>query len=361
MELIEVSGAHHEMGVAFARACGDAIAGLYEARVLNAIEQAAQYGGNHVTEGHLVEIGRASLPIVERYHPAGYEELAGIAEGSGMDLVRVWVMNALTDLRDIAAYTDVARWAPLVDGEGCSSFVLQGDRAADGTAYVGQTWDLSTSNMPFVRLLRRRPKDGPSTLCLTTVGCLSLIGMNEAGIAVGTTNIRTLDARAGVCYLDVLHKALHQTDFESAVHEMVDAPRAGAHYFYVADAEGRAAGLECSAAKHARIDVPAGPYVHCNHVLEEQNAALEAPGTPVLSSHHRQGRLAALLEGGRQHTAEDLMGFLADHEGAELSICRHDYNGISSNGSVIMNPATRRLWAVHGPACEGTWQGYDVA
>jgi len=362
MELIEVSGSHEAMGAAFGEACRADIQGLYEARVLNAIEQAAQYGGKSVTEGHLVEIAKASLPMVEAYHPAGLAELRGIARGANQTLERIWVMNALTDLRDIAAYTDVSGWAPPVDGEGCSSFLLDGGRAADGTTYAGQTWDLSTSNMPFVRMLRRRPHDGPTTLCLTTVGCLSLIGMNEAGICVGTTNIRTLDARPGVCYLDVLHKALHQTRFEDAVAVMSDAPRAGAHYFYVADADGRAAGLECSAARCEQVDVAGGAaYVHCNHVLCAPNLALEAQGTPVESSMHRQGRLGALLEGRAQHGVEDLMGFLADHDGGERSICRHDFNGISSNGSVIMNPATRRLWAVHGPACEGAWKTYEVA
>lgn len=359
MQVIELSGTHRQMGQAFGEACRDEVRGLYAARVLNAIEQAATYGGHSVTEGHLVQIAKACLPLVQAYHPEGYAELSGIAQGANLDLERVWVMNALTDLRDIASYTDVARWAPPVDGEGCSAFILQGDQSAEGTGFVGQTWDLSTSNMPFVRIVKRRPTEGPATVCLTTVGCLSLIGMNAHGVSVGTTNIRTLDARPGVCYLDVIHKALHQTDLESAAHTITEAPRAGAHYFYVMDGQGRAAGLECSATQSARVDVDQGHSVHCNHVLEENNRALEAPGTPVESSLHRQGRLSTLLGApDRTHRPEDLMGYLADHDGGDRGICRHDFGGISSNGSVIMNPATRRLWAVHGPACTGTWACY---
>jgi isopenicillin-N N-acyltransferase-like protein len=359
MEVIELQGTPGEMGAAFGEACREAILGLYEARVLNAIQQAKEYGGKTVTEGHLMAIGQASLPSVAAYHPDGHAELAGIARGSGLDLVRVWVMNALTDLRDVAAYTDVALWAPPVDGEGCSSFLLGPERAADGTGYAGQTWDLATSNMPFVRIVRRRPREGLATTCLTTVGCLSLIGLNAAGIAVGTTNIRTLDARAGVCYLDVIHKALHQPTLAEAVAAVESAPRAGAHYFYLMDAAGEAAALECSAAKSVRIPV-AGAYVHCNHVLAQDLLPLEPQGTPVASSHARQGRLARLLAERPTHTAAALEGYLADHEGGVNAICRHDYNGISSNGSVIMNPATRTLRAVHGPACQGEWRSYEV-
>jgi len=361
MQVIEVAGSHRQMGAEFGEACRDDVRGLFEARVLNAIEQAKTYGGHSVTEAHLIEIAKASLPIVQDYHPAGFEELQGIAEGSGLGLERVWVMNALTDLRDIAAYTDVALWAPPVDGEGCSSFIVKGDSSADGTGFVGQTWDLSTSNMPFVRIVKRRPAQGPATVCLTTVGCLSLIGMNEHNVSIGTTNIRTLDARKRVCYLDVIHCALHQEDLESAVRVMAEAPRAGAHYFYVMDGQGRAAGLECSAQQHARIDVKTGHYVHCNHMLEEAVRGLEAQGTPVQSSMHRQGRLSTLLSGAQgQMDAARLQGFLADHDGQDRGICRHDFNGISSNGSVIMNPEARRLWTVHGPACEGSWAEHQV-
>jgi len=361
MQIIEVSGSHRQMGAAFGEACRQDVQGLYEARVLNAIEQAKTYGGRSVTEGHLIQIAKTSLPIVKDYHPAGLEELEGIAEGSGLGLHRVWVMNALTDLRDIAAFADVTLWAAPVDGEGCSSFILKGESSGDGTGFVGQTWDLSTSNMPFMRIVKRRPTDGPATVCLTTVGCLSLIGMNEHGVSVGTTNIRTVDARKGVCYLDIIHHALHQRGLEPAIRVMTEAPRAGAHYFYVMDGQGHAVGLECSAQQHTRIDVRSGHYVHCNHVLEDHNRSLEAQGTPVESSMHRQGRLSTLLsDPDRRPGALELQSFLGDHDGEERAICRHGFNGISSNASVIMNPEARRLWTVHGPACEGRWTEHQL-
>lgn len=359
MDVIELSGTPEAMGAAFGEAERGPIRGLYEARVANAIEQAAAYGGNTVGEGHLVRIAQASLPILEGYAPRGLAELRGIARGANLTLEQIWLMNALTDLRDIAAYGDIAAFAPPVDGEGCSSFLVSPAHSADGTGWAGQTWDLATSNMPFVRLVRRRPDEGPETFCLTTVGCLSLIGMNAEGIAVGTTNIRTLDAGPGVCYLDVIHQALAQPDLEAAAHAVSSAPRAGAHYFYVMDGEGRGAAFECSAKQHARVDVAEGAYTHCNHILDAEIGALEAQNTPVASSHHRQGRLAELLAQGRP-TGADLRGFLADHEGGEKAICRHDYNGISSNGSMVMNPANRTVWAVHGPACEGTWTEHRV-
>jgi isopenicillin-N N-acyltransferase-like protein len=203
--------------------------------------------------------------------------------------------------------------------------------------------------------VRRAPEGGPRTVSLTTDGCLSLIGLSEEGIAVGTTNIRTTDARAGVSYLDVIHRALSARTFEAAAAAVTDAPRAGAHYYHLADGQGRAAGIECTALRSARIDVAAGTYVHCNHVLVEAHCALEARG-PLASSRQRQARLAELLEG---HPGAirvpDLERFLADHRHGEDAICRHDLGGITSNASVILDPARRVLRAVQGPACAGRW------
>ncbi len=360
MQVVELSGTHREMGAAYGEACREDIVGLYTARVSNAIEQAKAYGGRSVTEADLITIAKAALPMVKAYHEAGYEELEGIASGSNRSLEQTWVMNALTDLRDIAAFGDVSVWAAPADGEGCSSFIMQGDRTQDGTGYVGQTWDLSTSNMPFVRIVKRKPTEGPATVCLSTVGCLSLIGMNEHGVSIGTTNIRSVDAKLGVCYLDIIHKVLHQQSLAAAVEVITGAPRAGAHYYYVMDAEGAAA-VECTASQHATVDVAQGAYVHCNHVLEASNLELEAKGTPVLSSSHRQGRMAELVAQAQgPHSIEGLQAFFADHDGDERGICRHDVGGISSNGSVIMNPASKRLWAVHGPACTGTWAEHQL-
>lgn len=358
MKHLEVQGAPTVMGEAHGEAFRDQIAALYAARIDNAIGQAKSYGGVSIDEAGLLAIAKRCLPIVEGFAPAGYLELTGIARGAKMSLESIWAMNALTDLRDVAAWGDPRTWGGAPEGEGCSAFVVAPDRAKDGAALVGQTWDLSTDNLPFVILLTRKPESGPSTRTLTTVGCLSLIGMNEAGIAIGTTNIRTLDARAGVGYLDVIHAVLAETSLKSAVARVVDAPRAGAHYFYVMDASGSAAAIECTAAQSHVQHITSGTFVHCNHVLAEKNVELEVKGTPVVSSHHRQARFSELLTKNTPLDEVDLFRFLADHADEPNSICRHDYNGITSNAGVVMSPTDGRFWAVHGPPCEGTWQPF---
>jgi isopenicillin-N N-acyltransferase-like protein len=223
-----------------------------------------------------------------------------------------------------------------------------------GQALCGQTWDLATDNMPFVLLVRRRPAGAPATLALTLVGCLSLIGMNDAGLAIGTTNVRTSDSRPGVGYLDIIHKALALTDLGDAAAAITGAHRAGAHYYYLLDARGRALAIECTATDAAALPIDRGAYVHCNHMRVARHRAVEkdTPG----STREREARLTALIAAAsRPIGVETLKTFLADHDQSPRCICRHDFGGSSSNGSMIMCPTRGRAWAVHGQACAGDW------
>jgi isopenicillin-N N-acyltransferase-like protein len=352
MRIIHLHGSARAMGEAYGEQLRAEIREFYSLRVLNALAQAKQFGGRKLDEGHLLAIADKSLSVSESYDPEGHAELVGIARAANLTVAQVFAMNGLTDLRDVLA------WSSEVPGfEGCSSFLVQGDRTTDGQVLGGQTWDLATDNMPYVIGVHRRPTEGPETWSLTTVGCLSLIGLNAEGLAVGTTNIRTKDARPGICYLNIIHKALRQRTLDEAEACVTTKHRAAAHYYWLASGrESRAVGVECTAAQHHAWPVTRGHFVHCNHVLAEPHKALEAaPPKPSESTVCRQGRMGELIGGAPVVDAATMRGFLADHEGGEGAICRHDYGGISSNGAVVAEPAARRLWACQGTPCTATW------
>jgi isopenicillin-N N-acyltransferase-like protein len=351
MDILTFSGTHEAIGEAFGEACRDDIRRFYEIRLRNAIAQALDWGGRAVSEAELLSAARRSEDLTRAYHPEGWAELCGIARGANMTPEQILALNGLTDFRDVLSWHgDFEAFG------GCSSFVVQGDASKDGGVLVGQTWDLATDNMPFVVGVHRTPTDGPQTWTLTTVGCLSLIGMNEHGVSVGTTNVRTPDARPGVMYLSIIHKALHQRDLESAASAVVDAPRAGAHFYWVADGDGHASAIECTATT-AHIDaISRGVYVHCNHCLVDSHIARE-PRPPSPSSAHRTTRLQALLEDGAgAHDLDSVKAALADEEGGDNAICRDDTHGISTNGAVVIAPERREIHACHGLPSRATWR-----
>ena len=221
--------------------------------------------------------------------------------------------------------------------------------------------DLATDNMPYVLVVRRQPAEGPPTRSLTTVGCLSLIGLNAHGIAVGTTNIRTKDPRAGVTYLSIIHKALHCDSLDAATAAVVDAPRAGAHYYYLMDRGSRAAAVECSAHHAEVVTANDGVFVHTNHCLIPAHQELEAD-TPATSSHARQLRLESLIEDAKlEVTSATIEAAFGDRANGENAISRVDFNGISSNGAVVMTPASGLFRACHGTPHDAEWLDIPAA
>jgi isopenicillin-N N-acyltransferase-like protein len=337
------------MGEAFGEGCRAEARALYSLR-LEAARRHARDHGRPLDEAQVLTACRACLPATQAWDPPGYEELAGIARGAGLSLEQCFTLQGLTDLRDLLAY------GQLPEGAGCSSFVVAPDRSATGQLLLGQNWDLLTDNLPFVRLVHRRPADALETWAVTLTGCLTLIGVNAAGIAAGNTNLVTRDVRPGVQYLTVLHRALRAATLREAVAAIRGAPRAAAHYYYVAGPGGRAVGLECSATQSVAFTVDHGTFVHCNHALSPRLAALEA-GPPGQSSAFRQQRLSQLLAG---HAAPldvaALQRLLADHEGGpDRCLCRHDHEGVSTNAVAILCPAAGRIHACRGQAHVGAW------
>lgn len=350
MRILSLAGSPREIGEAFGAISRTEIHELYRLRVANAIAQALKYGGQRVTEGHVLAVAQASLDVTRGYDEAGFEELEGIAYGADLPLLKVLAMNGLTDFRDVLSWPGNAGVDGVVpDLGGCTSLVAQVDR---GGVTCGQTWDLATDNLPFVIGVVRAPTDGPVTRTLTTDGCLSLIGMNDRGIAIGTTNIRTTDARPGVNYLSIIHKALRQDTLDAAIEAITSAPRAGAHYYYVAD-RARVTLLECSARVAHRRDLEAGTAVHANHCLWPENQAIEG-SVPTSSSRFRQARMEALAAQG-DITLEAMQGFFADTDGGNDAICRDDMDGLNTNGAVVMRPGDGVIRIVQGVPTRGTW------
>lgn len=350
MRMLHLAGTPASMGEAFGESCRGEIAELYALRLAGALADAREFGAPGASEEALLDVARRSLPIVEAFDPQGAAELRGIARGAGLGADAVLAMNGLTDFRDALV------WAPRGEaGEGCTACIVQRDASRDGRLWLAQTWDLATENQPYVLAVRRQPREGPETISVTTVGCLSLLGWSEAGLVIGTTNLRTRDARPGVPYLSVIHRALGCRDADAAARCIGEAPRAGGHSYMVADRAGRAFVVECAATRAHVLPVDAGFRVHCNHCLWPEIAELEVDA-PRASSRERQRRLEALL--GEAEGAVDaaaLRRFMGDRAGGTLAICRRDFDGISSNAAWVVTPDVPVLSACWGPPGPDGW------
>jgi isopenicillin-N N-acyltransferase-like protein len=306
----------------------------------------AERGGPQVAE--LLTAGAACMRVAQAWHEEGIEEHLAIAEAAGVDAAALYATTNMTDVRDVLLLPSPA------DTEGCSVLVVPPALSAGAALLAAQTWDLNPEDLPFVVAVHRLPEAGPETWSVTCSGALSLIGMNQHGLAVGTTNIKTRGSRPGAGYLSVLHRALSSVSRPEARTAVKGAPRAAGHTYWLADVEG-AVELECSAERCEERELGQEPIARTNHCLSGPLRDLEGE-QPTSSSYSRLERLKELAARGA-HTVESLKALLADRSDGVDSVNRYaeDAQGTSTNACLIAVPAERELWACRGPADRGLW------
>jgi isopenicillin-N N-acyltransferase-like protein len=299
----------------------------------------------------LFEAGAACLDQVRAFDPAGHAEHLGIAEGAKIDPVQLFATANMTDVRDILILPDNME---TIEDEGCTAALVPPEKTREGSALQGQTWDLNGPDVDYVIALHRMPDDGPETWTVTCAGCQTLMGMNEHGISVGTTNLKTKGAKVGIPYLSVLHLALKQPTLASASAVLETAPVAGSHSYWVGDKD-QAIEWERSPQRADCRSTKEGPVVRTNHCLFDANIALETDLSP--STHQRFERMQTILTGSGDHTVASLKQSFADRTDGPLSINRfmEDQSGAATNAVVVCNPLELEFWACRGQADRGDW------
>jgi isopenicillin-N N-acyltransferase-like protein len=344
MASIQVRGTPSELG----EGQGRQLAGLVQRFVAQRLRAARVYLREHGCRDDqaFIALGRGCLEMLAGFDPDSWTEHQALSAAAGVDAVELYTCANMTDIRDILVYGTG-------DPEGCSMVLLPGSSVASGEVIAAQTWDLNPSDLEFVVAVHRQPSLGPATWSITCAGCPSLVGMNEQGVSVGTTNLKTRGARVGIPYLSLLHRALRCRDREEAGQVFSASPRAAAHSFWAADAHG-AADWECTATTAVRRDART-PLVRTNHCLvaEHQRSEGEAPSS---SSRARLARLADWAEQGGRDVASLRALFSSRADGVD-SINRYpeDAQGTSTNACIICRPAARRIDACRGSADRGAW------
>jgi len=350
---VHVAGAPVDMGRAQGEAQRERVRGFVAQRFDAARAYFAERGAGSIDE--LIRTGGECLSRAKQWHPAGIEEHVGIAEGAGLDAVELYAATNMTDVRDVVLYGATGRGADMdASSEGCSVAIVPAALSREGEVVAGQTWDLNPQDLDFVIAVHRAPRDGPKTWSVTCAGCLSLVGMNEHGVVVGTTNVKTKRTRPGVGYLSLLHRALSEPTANSAATVVASAPRAAAHTYWFADERGGRE-LECDADHAVVRDAADEPMVRTNHFLASELETDKAE-EPPFSSFARYQRLLALLGPGAVDVARFREVF-ADREDGVHSINRYpeDAQGTATNACVVAVPARREMWACRGPADRGVW------
>lgn len=352
---IELTGSPYTMGLQHGQQLAAEVAHLAHERFELARAFAALHGVD-VDRSQCEQLARRHLEIHRNLLPHVVDEWQGIADGAGLPLEDVFFANALTDFQDVL-------WqAAEIEIHGCTSFLVHNDASEQNGPLLGQTWDMHASAEQVVTVFHRNPDNGPRSIVVSTAGCLTLVGVNEHGLAVGNNNLRPTDARPGIIYLALLHQALAQSNGEEAVSAITAEGRASGHNYLVAHESGFLADVETTATQHAVDKVETGWYVHTNHYLAPELQPLEDKQQDQRSTRFRLDQVKRRLSSAdKPLSPESLRQQLSDHEGEELSICRHgEEREVRSCAFVVADPARRAIWARLGPPCQGTLQQYHL-
>lgn len=355
LQTLTVHGTPRQMGEQHGEALRERIAAFVPMRFEATLAFLQALGHNSLQA--LVDTGRSCMLHHAQWDPRGYDEHCGMARGAGVDPAELYTAANMTDVRDVLAYgRTVSTAAVPADAEGCTAVLLPRSWTLRGENLAAQTWDLNPQDLDFVVAIHRLPDDAPETWSVTCSGCLSLVGMNAAGLAVGTTNIKTQGSRVGVGYMGILHRMLGSRSFDEAAKVCSSAPRAAAHTYWLADTT-RLVEWETTAWSAVRREASDRALVRSNHCLVSSHAHHEGE-PPSASSQARLGRATALLAARHDHDQASLQALFADRSDGVDSINRwpEDDQGTATNSVVVCQPAGLQMWACRGPADRGQWR-----
>ncbi len=382
--VLDVRGSPRNLGRQIGEARRDEIRELLDL-VINRVNKGRAEQITPTTAG---AIAAGAMRFVERYAPDSLEEIRGIAQGAGVKVEQVMLLNArnmLSKADDEAGISHNAPTPPLssvergfeltrsrrqrrAQTEGCTSLMVSAGASATGEAIAGQNWDNDPAMDPFSLVLIRRPKGKPASMTWTQPGLIAYIGMNDAGIGVCMNALNGPSRREGVPWYFIVRAFFEQSSLEGIVDAAERAPRTIPANAALVTPQG-AADLEVTPQAVRVIQADrTGRLAHTNHcvhpdlVPHNHRFADRVYGQSV----PRKARAETMLsEDGSPVGVDALKRILSDHDGYPTSICRHP-NPDPLTGwqrsviSIILEPSAERMHVSRGNPCEAKYETYTL-
>lgn len=339
LRVIELNGSGYELGLQHGRILKGEIAEIVSRWKANTAEALGRDADSVLSD--FFEYARFDATI-QQYAPELYEEVRGIADGSGQNFKEVFVLNLLDEFW---VYIDN------LENHHCSNV---GVPARDGRpGYVAQNMDIETYTDGFQTLMRlEATPERPEQLILTHPGLIALNGLNASGVGMVMNTIMQLQsAPDGLPVAFVVRKVLDNTEESEALKFIQEIPHASGQN-YILGIRGKVFNFEASATKVVRFDPqnPNGTVYHTNHPVVNTDVkpwyALFSPAQekdllPVGSnSYIRFAALEKRMAAGVGITDATIMEALRSKDDPNNPVCRNPLNGGFTFASVIMTMST---------------------
>jgi len=351
LPILDIHGGHREMGQQVGETFGQQIRQML-ATYRELIS--TSYDRLRLNWDRVILQARKYQPFVAEHTPQYLRELEGMAQGAGVTLDDLMVLNCMEGIVNDALHLK------------CTSFAAAAECTQDGHVLVAHNEDWSPEDEGTVYLLRAHPQDEPAYLALTYGGLLPNVGFNEAGLAQCCDSVYPDDSRLGVPRIFVARSVLACRTLSDALGGAVMDKRAAGYNHLLAHESGELYNLEASARRFAVHYAQDGLLAHTNHYLDPRLQAVEAQPEALLRSHVRFHRADRLLHTLAPHTLESFQQILADHVNRPRSICCHDVDNpvaierSKTIASVIIDLTARSMYVARGNPCESTFHRFDL-
>jgi hypothetical protein len=230
-----ISGSPRERGRAYGSLFKDEIAAFLEREIYQAFHEQPS------PKDRLLRYAGACSEVIRRQTPEIYDELAGMAEGSGLRLEEHVLLTAHEELYHRGDL-------PLI--EHCTAVAVGPKFTKDGSTYVGQTWDWMQSVFGLSQMLHWRRTAGPSLLAYAFPGLWVGAGLNSAGLALCWTSADLgkpgQKVAVGLPSYVLLAHLMYQPSLDAVAEETRRVTQAGWFTFVMADGEGNLLNVEGS-------------------------------------------------------------------------------------------------------------------
>lgn len=363
LRVLEISGSHYEMGRQHGEAYTHDIREIADERLRLSMDET--WTGRSLSCERVLQLAQECVPYHEEYAPELMEQLQGIADATDLSIPELIIANGFTDFADVIYNAYESDPQLPIYGNECTAMLTSDVMSAGGKGFIAQTWDMHATATPYVILLSGNPDNEPDFLAFTLTGCVAMIGMNEAGIAVGINNLASADGAPGVTWPFVCRKILQQTNIDDALKCITEAKLAGGHSYMLRDGEGNGYNVEASTTAYHVKPLQDDALVHANMCLFDETLATERPLTDDLveDSVKRLNRASTLLKVNKQLTAQDIMDVTRNRDDGSYSVCAMSEPPFYSEtcGAVIMRPGTLEFWGVWGLPTQNDYEKYTFA
>ena len=196
---------------------------------------------------------------IRKYDAGIYEEIEGIAEGSGCRLDEILALNTRYEL----LFSQV-RVAP----DGCTALAVLPDATVNGHTILAQNWDYRPAMKEGCVTLEIHQDGKPGVLLHTEAGAVGHKGLNSNGVGVVLNALVSDRDTFEPCppILVQMRKALNSVGMNQALMAMLTAKRSVSSNVIVAQAGGVAVDLEMTPLD--TIMTPDRGYIaHTNHLI----------------------------------------------------------------------------------------------